>query len=211
MRLGIFGGTFDPPHIGHQILASEMLAQLGLDKVLWTLTANPPHKQGQVDTPIAARLAMVEAAVAADSGFEISRVEIDRPGPHYAVDTVNILQGQYPTAELFYLIGGDSLRDLPTWHAPQELIKAVAWLGVMRRPGAEFDLDDLEAAIPGLSAKVLFIDTPLIEISSSDIRERAAAGRPFRYLLPAGVFKLIDQYQLYQAQSLNSWNLGNPK
>lgn len=202
MRLGIFGGTFDPPHIGHQILAAEMLYQLGLDKVLWCVTADPPHKQDQVITPIEIRLALVDAAVKDNPGFEVSRIEIDRPGPHFAVDTVLILQRQFPGAEIIYMIGGDSLNDLPTWHTPQKLIQAVAAFGVMRRHGADINLDTLEIALPGLSQKVQFIDTPQIEISSSQIRERAAAGEPYRYFLPDEVSRLVDRFRLYQPGSL---------
>lgn len=200
MRLGIFGGTFDPPHIGHQILAAEMLDQLDLDKVLWCITADPPHKQDQNITPVEIRTAMVEAAVKNCPAFEISRVEIDRPGPHFAVDTVKILQQQFPDAELIYMIGEDSLRDLPEWHTPLDLINAVGGFGVMRRRGAEIDLDAVEGLLPGLGQKVLFIVAPQIEISSSQIRERAASGKAYRYYVPEEVFRLIEKYQLYQTQ-----------
>jgi len=200
MRLGIFGGTFDPPHIGHQILAAEMLDQLDLDKVLWCITADPPHKLEQIITPVEIRIEMAEAAVKNCLYFEISRVEIDRPGPHFAVDTVKILQHQFPDAELIYMIGEDSLRDLPEWHTPLELINAVAGFGVMRRHDVEIDLDALEVLLPGLRNKVKFIDSPEIEISSSQIRERTASGKAFRYYVPDDVFRLIEKYQLYQTQ-----------
>ena len=209
MRLGIFGGTFDPPHIGHQILAAEMLDQLDLDKVLWCPTADPPHKQEQIITPVEIRMAMVEAAVKNSPGFEISRVEIDRPGPHFAVDTVKILQRQFPDAELIYMIGGDSLRDLPDWHTPKALIDAVAGFGVMRRHEVGIDLDALEGLLPGLRKKVKFIDSPQIEISSSQIRERAAAGKTYRFFVPENVFKLIEKYHLYQPSSSRVENKGS--
>lgn len=201
MRIGIFGGTFDPPHFGHLILASEALDQLHLDKVLWTVTADPPHKQDQTISPVNDRLAMVRAAFQGNPAFDISHVEIDRPGPHYAVDTVKILQQQFPDAELIYLIGADSLRDIPTWHKPQELIAQVAGFGVMGRPEVNFDLLDLESQFPGLIAKVTFIDTPLIQISASQIRERAATCRPFRYFVPYDVFQFIEKKQLYHGSA----------
>lgn len=201
MRIGIFGGTFDPPHIGHLILASEALDQLKLDKILWALTADPPHKQNQMISPVTDRLALVRSALKGSPAFELSRVEIDRPGPHYALDTVKILQMEYPHAELIYLIGADSLRDLPIWHKPDELIAQVAGFGVMRRPEAELDLSRLNAHFPGLAKKLAFIETPLIEISSSQIRERAAAGKPYRYFLPFEVFQYIERKQLYRGTS----------
>ena len=198
MRIGIFGGTFDPPHIGHLILAAEALEQLKLDKVLWALTADPPHKQGQTISPVDVRLRLLKAALADNPAFEISRVEIDRPGPHYAVDTVRILQGQYASAALIYLIGSDSLRDLISWHTPQDLTARVGGYGVMRRPGVDIDLTEVERNIPGVTAKVQFIDTPLVEISARQIRQRVAAGQTYRYFLPPQVFKLVEEFNLYR-------------
>ncbi len=197
-RLGIFGGSFDPPHIGHLILASEALDQLGLSKVLWVLTPDPPHKRGQALTPLALRLEMVRAAIEDNPAFELSRVEIDRPGPHFAYETVRLLARQHPDAELVYLIGGDSLRDLPAWRDPQALLAEVASLGVLRRPRARINLDRLETQIPGLSAKVEFIDAPQLEISSSQVRRRAAEGGPFRYYLPERVYRIICEHHLYR-------------
>ncbi len=198
MRIGILGGTFDPPHIGHLILAAEALEQLKLDKVLWTLTADPPHKQGQTISPIDIRLQLLLAALADNPAFEISRVEIDRPGPHYAVDTVRIVQEQHPQSALIYLIGSDSLRDLISWHTPQDLTARVGGYGVMRRPGVDMDLAAVERDIPGITAKVQFIDTPLVEISARQIRQRAAAGQTYRYFLPPHVFELVEEFNLYR-------------
>jgi len=197
-RLGIFGGSFDPPHVGHLILAAEALAQLRLDKVLWVLTPDPPHKRGQVLTPLALRLEMVAAAVADNPAFELSRVEIDRPGPHFAFETVRLLAARHPDAELVYLIGGDSLRDLPAWRDPQALLAGVAALGVMRRPRTRIDLDRLEALIPGLKQKVAFIVAPQLEISSSQVRRRAASGGAFRYYLPERVYRIVEEHCLYR-------------
>ncbi len=198
MRIGIFGGTFDPPHIGHLILASEALDQLKLDKVMWLVTADPPHKQDQFISPVTDRISLVRAALKGNPSFEISRVEIDRPGPHYALDTVKILKEQYPEAELIYLIGADSLRDLPTWHKPEELIDQIDGLGVMRRHDIELDMRELDARFANLAKKLKFIDTPLVEISSSQIRERAAQGRPYRYFVPYDVYEFIEKRQLYR-------------
>ncbi|HSV86280.1 MAG TPA: nicotinate-nucleotide adenylyltransferase [Levilinea sp.] len=198
MRLGVFGGTFDPPHIGHLILAAEASSQLELDRLLWVLTPYPPHKQNQSVSLLEQRLVLVQAVLAQDETFELSQVEIERPAPHFAVDTVELLQAQYPGASLIYLIGGDSLRDLPTWREPQRFMRNVAGLGVMRRPGDQVELDQLEAALPGLRKKLLVIRAPLLEISSSDLRQRIASGRPFRYYLAPAVYDLIVQRGYYR-------------
>ena len=197
-RLGIFGGTFDPPHLGHLILAAEAQAQLKLEKVLFVLTADPPHKRSRQITPVEDRLAMVEAAVKGQDIFELSRVEIDRPGPHYSLDTMQLLAKQYVGKGLVYLIGGDSLRDLPEWNRPEEFIAACSAIGVMRRPRTRIDLDDLEKALPGLSTKLEFVDAPLLEISSSEIRERVHDGGHFRFYLPGAVYEIIRQRGLYK-------------
>lgn len=196
-RLGVFGGTFDPPHLAHLVLAAEAVAQFELDRVLWVLTPDPPHKQGISIVPLEHRLAMVHIAIADTVAFQLSRVDIDRPPPHYAVDTLHLLARQYPNAELFYLIGGDSLRDLPSWHRPGDLLAACSALGVMRRPDARLDLSALEASLPGLRTKLRWLDAPALEISSSDIRQRIASGRPFRYYLHPGVYELIRLQRLY--------------
>lgn len=196
-RIGIFGGTFDPPHMGHLILAAEARDQLHLDRVLWVVTPDPPHKAGRVITPLETRMALVEVATAADPGFEISRVEIDRPGPHYSADTVQILARQNPGAALFYLMGGDSLHDLPAWVRPREFLTCLAGIGVMRRPQDFVDLPWLERALPGVAAKIYFVNAPLLEIASSDIRERVAEGRHFRYFLPPAVYAMVEAKNLY--------------
>jgi len=198
MRIGIFGGTFDPPHIGHQILAAEAAAQLQLDRVLWVVTPNPPHKLGRKISDDRLRLRLVRAAIAGNPLFEVSTIEFERPGPHYAVDTLSVLALRFPGSEFFYLMGGDSLRDLPTWHEPRDFLQRCAEVGVMRRPGDHVDLPMLEQVLPGISGQTHFVDAPLIEISASDIRQRVLAGKPYRYLVPPNVFRLIESLQLYR-------------
>ena len=197
-RVGLFGGTFDPPHVGHLILALEAKSQLQLTRVLWTVTPDPPHKQDQLITALEHRLAMVKLAIEDEPSFELSDIELNRPGPHYTVDTIKLLADQIPGAEIVPIIGGDSLNDLPTWHEPRELLYAAHWVGVMRRPGEESDLRELERALPGISSKVHYVDAPLLEIASREIRSRAATGRPFRYYLPEPVYEYIEQHHLYQ-------------
>ena len=196
--IGIFGGTFDPPHIGHLILAAEAQAELRLDRLLWMLTPDPPHKQGQPITPIEHRLAMVELAIADNPGFELSTIEINRPGPHYALDTLKIVAQQNPGADLVYLMGGDSLRDLPAWYRPADFVSACQIIGVMRRPGDAIDLPALEKNIPGLTAKIRFVDAPLLDIAAHEIRTRIGEGRPFRYYLPEPVYIYIQNQALYR-------------
>lgn len=197
-RVGLFGGTFDPPHVGHLILASEAKSQLELNRVLWTVTPDPPHKQDQTITPLEHRLAMVRLAIEDDPSFQLSDIELNRPGPHYTIDTIKLLAEQNPGAEIVPIIGGDSLRDLPTWHKPKEIVFVAHWVGVMHRPGEEPNLQELERELPGISSKIHYVDAPLLEIASSEIRERAATGKPFRYYLPEPVYEYIERHHLYQ-------------
>lgn len=198
LRIGLFGGTFDPPHLGHLILASEAQTQLGLNRLLWILTPEPPHKLDQAITPVEDRLAMVQLAIADNPAFELSRIELDRPGPHYTLDTIQLVAAQNPGADIVPIIGGDSLRDLPKWHEPQKLVYACHWIGVMRRPYDRSNLDELESQLPGISSKVHYVDAPLLEIASREIRNRIAEGKSVRYYLPANVFDYISQHHLYQ-------------
>ena len=197
-RIGIFGGTFDPPHLGHLILASEAHVQLKLTRLLWVLTPVPPHKTNRPISLLNDRLAMVKLALNDEPSFELSNIEIERPGPHYTLDTVRIFSKLYPNDDLILLLGGDSLRDLPTWHRPADLVAACYQIGVMRRPGDSIDMDKLDAQIPGLKAKVKFVEAPLLEIASSEIRRRAARGLPFRYYLLPPVYQYIQENNLYK-------------
>lgn len=196
--IGLFGGAFDPPHIGHLILAGEAQAQLGLTRLLWMPTPDPPHKAGRVITPIERRLEMLRRTLAQSPDFELSTIEMERPGPHYTVDTLTILQGRFPSADLVLLLGGDSLRDFPTWHRPLDILAACRFFGVMRRPGAQFDMEALERSLPGLGQKTRFVDTPQLEISSSVIRSRVAKGGHYRHYLVSGVYDYIRENNLYR-------------
>jgi nicotinate-nucleotide adenylyltransferase len=196
--IGVFGGTFDPPHIGHLILAAEALSQLQLDRVLWVVTPEPPHKPNLPITNVYQRIEMTRRVIANNPVFELSTIESDRPGPHYTLDTIDLLQIRNPTSRLVLLIGGDSLRDLPTWNRPEELVTAVHSFGVMRRPGAVFDLSALEDSLPGLKNKLRFFETPQLEISSSSIRERIANKGHYRYYLPADVYDFIQKNRIYR-------------
>ena len=198
MRIGIFGGTFDPPHVGHLILAEECRTQLNLDRLLWVVTDNPPHKHYVSVSPIETRVKLVQNAIKGNNAFLLSRVDIDRPGPHFAIDTVNILKRENPEAKFFYLMGGDSLHDLPTWNRPQDFIDICDGIGVMRRHADQVDLASLEAVLPGISKKVLIVDAPILEISSKQIRQRINESQGFRYYLRDAVYRAVMEMGLYK-------------
>ena len=198
MRLGIFGGSFDPPHHAHRILAAEAQSQLKLDRVLWVLTPNPPHKQARKLSPLEMRQALVEAAIQDEPRFELSRVEIERPPPHYAYQTMQLLAWRYPEETLVYLMGGDSLRELPTWKHPQDFLATCQAIGVMRRLGEPLDLESLEKELPGINPKLVFVEAPLLQISGSEIRARLRAGGPARYYLPDAVYARILELGMYR-------------
>jgi nicotinate-nucleotide adenylyltransferase len=159
--------------------------------------ADPPHKQDARVTPVEHRLALVRLAIADNPKFELSLVDAQRDGPQYSYAMLAIIAAEYVGDEVVFLIGEDSLRDLPTWKNPEKLIES-ARLGVMRRRGVAYDLDQLEAVIPGLSGCLSFIDAPLVDISSELIREQLTEGRTVRYQTPDRVIQYIHQHQLYQ-------------
>ena len=199
MKIGIFGGTFDPPHIGHLILAEEAQAQLELDHVLWVLTPFPPHKKMQKICPLNDRMKMVLLAIDGNSKFNLSRVEMDRQPPHYAVDTVALLREKYPKDEFYYLMGADSLNDLPTWHEPDQFISLCQGIVIMMRNGESAVTKNLETEITGLTEKLHILQTPMIEISGTDIRRRVRTGKHFRYFVPEKIYHYILSHKLYQS------------
>ena len=198
MRIGVFGGTFDPPHLGHQILAVEAMEQARLDKVLWVLTPDPPHKQGVEITPTNQRLTMVEKMVKQSAEFAVSDIEIRRTGPHYVVDTMRLLRKEYPEDDLYYLMGGDSLSDLPSWHTPADFIDTCHGLLVLRRAGTKINLPSLYLQFPNLREKITFLHAPLIEISAEDIRKRARGHRIIWQFLSSEVYHYIVHEGLYR-------------
>lgn len=197
-KLGVFGGTFDPPHLGHMILAAEAADQLGLDTVFWMVAPVPPHKMTKHVTDFERRVEMVGWAIQGEPLFAVSVVENERPGPHYTSDTFDILRRLYPDDELFFLIGQDSLNDLYSWHEPDRMISLIDGLGVMARPGQRSDPQHLFARFPSLESKLVWIDTPLLEISATDIRRRVRSGRQYRNFLSDGVWARILEWGLYR-------------
>lgn len=196
--IGVFGGTFDPPHLAHVVLADEARHELNLEKVLWVLTAQPPHKPNKPISAVEHRLSMVEVVTRGDVNFELSRADLDRAPPYYALGTLSWLRERYPGKDLAYIMGSDSLEDLPNWHNPKAFVDACDCIGVMERRGAQADLQQLESKLPGLAGKLKFFDVPSLEISGSEIRERAKACGPYRYFLLPEVYNYIQINNLYQ-------------
>ena len=196
MRLGIFGGTFDPIHHGHLVAAEEARCVLGLDRVLIVPAGQPPHKADRPVTAAAHRVAMVELAIAGNPHFTLSRVDLDRPGPHYSVDMVTLLRRDRGAGDVYLIVGMDSLMELPTWHKAERLVGLCYVVGV-NRPGYTYDLAPLERFVPGISAHIRIIDAPQLEISSHELQDRIRRGLPIKYQVPEAVEQYIAQHRLY--------------
>jgi nicotinate-nucleotide adenylyltransferase len=199
MRIGIYGGTFDPVHFGHLLLAEQCREQCRLDQVWFMPAGAPPHKQEWAITPGATRAEMLEFAVAGSPSFVVQRLEIKRSGPSYTVETLRELRLQHPEDELFFLIGADSLHDLPTWREPRE-IAALATLVVVNRGQAP--PPPLEPLIPRLGEeavrRIQIVEMPGVEFSSRDIRQRVREGRSIRFMTPRSVEQYLAEHQLYR-------------
>jgi nicotinate-nucleotide adenylyltransferase len=197
-RIGIFGGTFDPVHIGHLILAEEAWFQLKLDCIFLVPAGNPPHKQGARMAPVEDRLRMCELAAAGIEYITVSRIDADRAGPHYTSDMVRLMRKQVgEETELYFLMGMDSLRDLPTWHEAMWLVENCT-LVALSRHDVTLDWDHLEAALPGIRDRVIILDMPELEIASNIIRARVRTGQPIRHQVPRAVEEYIYTHGLYQ-------------
>ncbi len=194
MRVGILGGTFDPVHIGHLLLAERARAHLALDLVLFIPAGQPWRKSHLEITPAAHRLAMLGAAIAGNDRFGISDIELRREGPTYTADTLQALAAERLDDEFYFIIGADALADLPNWHAPERIVQH-ATLAVAPRDGQPLDPDAL--GIAGLSARVELFAMPRIEISSTEIRDRVRAGASVRYVTPDAVVAYIAEHGLY--------------
>jgi nicotinate-nucleotide adenylyltransferase len=197
-RIGVIGGTFDPIHYGHLAAAEEARVRVNLEKVLFAVAGLPPHKLDEEVTPVEHRLAMVQLGIFSNPDFELSRVDVDRSGPSYTVDTISILQEQWGQGtEMFFILGLDSLVEVPTWHQPERLIQ-LCHLVAVARPGFEVDMRQLEDSVPGISSRVEIIGMPEVDISSSDLQGRVREGLPIRYQVPEEVERYIREHRLYQ-------------
>lgn len=192
MRLGIYGGSFDPPHLGHLVAASDACEALALDRVLWIPAARHPLKEGRVRTPPALRLEMVRAAIAGDPRFEADDLELLREGPSYTVDTLRALAVRHPGAALFLLAGADLLAELPRWREPEE-VQRLATLAVLSREG--------DALGPDAGLRAVAVRVTRVDVSATEVRRRCAAGRTIRYLVPEAVRALIERERPYAGRS----------
>jgi nicotinate-nucleotide adenylyltransferase len=194
-RLGIFGGSFNPPHLAHLAVAESAGHQLGLDRVLWIPAATAPHKQGRTDAASAQdRLHLTRLATAGNPRFAVSDVELARGGVSYTADTLRALAAEHPEKRFVLIMGGDSLAYFPRWREPTA-IAALADLAVYARPGS--DLEPALGAARTLGATVHVIDAPRLDLSSTELRRRIAAGKSTRYLLPEAVRAAITGRGLY--------------
>jgi len=200
LKLGILGGTFNPPHIGHLVCAQEAHAQLGLDRVVLMPACQPPHKQIAADPGAEARHELCRLAIDGDERFAVSRLELDRAGRSYTVDTLKALHETNPQDDLTFIVGGDMARSLPTWREPDAVLE-LATLAVAERAGSEReDIRGELRALPGATAeRVRFFDMPRVDVSSSLVRERVATRKPIRYLVPDAVAGAIDSNGWYRA------------
>jgi nicotinate-nucleotide adenylyltransferase len=197
-RIGIYGGTFDPIHIGHLAIAEEARYALDLAEVIFVPASRQPLKGEAQGASAAQRLAMVRLACAGNPRFRASDIELRRPPPSYTIDTLMALRAEAdPAATLVFILGADAARDLPRWYRAAEIIRLVR-LAIVGRPGVDLSMAQLEASLPGIADRCDLIDGPRLEVSSSDLRARLAAGRPTRYQIPDPVLAYIAEHRLYQ-------------
>jgi nicotinate-nucleotide adenylyltransferase len=198
LRVGILGGAFNPPHVGHLVCAQEALVQLELEKVVFMPVGQAPHRELQDDPGAEARLEMVELAVGDDARFATSRAELDRPGPSYTADTLRDLRSKAPDDELFLILGGDQAAALQGWHEP-ETVLSLATVAVVERTNWSRNAIGIKIGrLPG-AERIRYLDMPVMQVSSSAIRRRVAEGLPIRYLVPDKVANYIGTNGLYGA------------
>lgn len=202
-RIGIFGGTFDPIHLGHLHIANGLRKKLNLDQIIWVVAGRPPHKHGQIVSDDDDRMAMVRLTLGNSTSDIVSRIEVDRPGPSYTVDTLQRLTAELGPARYFFLMGEDSLRDFPNWRDPERILE-LADLGVVGRPGIDTDLTYLTARLPALAGNVHLAPLAELPYSSSEIRQRVANGEPIDGLTVEPVVRYIRDHGLYLPTDVSS-------
>lgn len=198
MKVGVFGGTFDPIHNGHLAIAEEVRTQVAVDEVWFIPTGKPWMKAGRKISPWELRLQMVELAVAGKPYLKVSNLEASRPGPSYTIDTITELRAQFTGAELYFIVGWDSLLSLPLWKEASRLI-TLCRLAAVPRPGImPPDLNELEKALPGIKKAVVMLDKPNLAISATEIRAKVAAGKSINRMVPLKVAEYIKKNRLYK-------------
>jgi nicotinate-nucleotide adenylyltransferase len=203
LRVGILGGVFNPPHIGHLVCAQEALVQLELEAVLFMPVGRAPHREIEDDPGAEIRVEMCERAVAGDERIEVSRLEVERDGPSYTVDTLRELRERSPDDEVFWLMGGDQAASLPSWREPEEVL-SLATVAVVPRTGWHREEVVIRLVKLKGAAQVVFFDMPRIDVSSSMVRRRVAQGKPIRYLVPDTVAELVTERGLYGASPVGA-------
>lgn len=199
MKIGVIGGTFDPPHIGHLVIAEQAYFQLGLDVVWFAPVGNPPHKTHNRVSPVVHRIEMTRLSITGNPHFMVSRADVDRPPPHYITELFETLVQQQPDTEWHLIIGADSLSEMPRWYQPQRLLQLTRF-AVASRVTAVPDMDSLEAALPGISAQVDRLDCPMIDLASRELQRRVNVGLPIRYMVHEDVASYISAHHLYTSQ-----------
>jgi len=197
-RIGVLGGTFDPPHVGHLWLAAVAADGLGLDRVHFMPAAKPPHKGQRLISRATDRLLMTRLAIMPDQHFELSGIEMERPGPSYTIDSVVELKRMHPDAELFLIMAADSLAQIDTWREPDRLLEEIEWVVGPRSGSDPPDRSRLEERFGDAASRIHLLEGPSLDVSSSEIRRRVAAGHTIRYLVPRDVEELIIERELYR-------------
>ena len=198
LRLGLFGGTFDPPHLGHLVVAQDAVEHLGLNRLLFVVAGLPPHKLQNRLSPARVRLEMVRAAVRGNPAFEASGIEVDQPGPTYTVDTLRRFRAEHLDAMMFFLMGADQLAEFHEWKEPEE-IAALATVVVMARDGSSGEGANGRGVGRGLPVDVMSIPVTRLDLSSTHVRERVRDGRSIQYLVPPEVLGIIEDQGLYRS------------
>ncbi|KMJ60202.1 nicotinate-nucleotide adenylyltransferase [Bacillus sp. LL01] len=186
-KVGIIGGTFDPPHLGHLLIANDVRQKLDLDEIWFMPNHIPPHKQSDAITPTEIRVGMLKAAVESNESFRVETIELQREGPSYTYDTMLLLRERNPDTSFYFIIGADMVEYLPKWHNIKELLEIVTFVGV-KRPGYSFSTE----------YQVLEVETPQMAISSTMIRKRIQEGWTSQYLVPERVKEIIEEKRLYE-------------
>ncbi|MBX5457783.1 MAG: nicotinate-nucleotide adenylyltransferase [Thermogemmatispora sp.] len=201
-RIGLLGGTFDPIHYGHLVIAEEVRATLALSEVVFIPAGQPPHKPGRPVTPAQHRLAMLQLAIASNPAFSLSKIEIERPGPSYTVDTLRLLRERWGSeVYLAFILGADSLAEFTSWYNAAGVLAQLDCLVAVGRPGyrpPQELVSALDERLPGICERLRVVNAPYLSISASDLRRRVAEGRPIKYQTPESVEAYIAQHQLYR-------------
>ncbi len=198
MKVGVLGGTFDPPHIGHLVIGDQALHQLGLDELWYTPVGQPTHKVARPVSAAVHRVAMTRLAIATHAQFRLREDDVERPGPHYSLTLMQLLRQRHPEHAFTFIIGEDSLADLPKWHQPARLLELVQ-LAVAHRQDIQPDMAAVQAVVPHIERLVQWIEAPLLDLSSTDLRWRLGKGLSTRYLMPRAVSDYAVAHALYSS------------